>query len=79
MTTQERLSELGRLEEFFKMAALPQVPLKVGGFMTLQNIRTFIDTNFLRANVNIATIASEPCIYRLQQLEDVIKTQQTAS
>lgn len=78
MTTQERISELSRLEEFFKTAELPQAPLKIGGFMTLQNIRTFIDTNFLRANVNIATIAIEPCIYRLQQLEDLIVGRQIA-
>lgn len=76
MTTQERTIELNRLEELFKSIALPSAPISIGGFMKLNNIQTFIDTNINRANSDIASMASEPCIYRLQQLEAFTKDRQ---
>lgn len=72
MTTQERVSELGRLEAFFRTAELPKTPIVMGGYMTLNNIGTFINTNMTRANSNISGSSSEPCILRLQQLEDYL-------
>lgn len=76
MTTQERILELNRLEELFKSIELPPAPISIGGFMKLNNIQTFIDTNINRANSDIASMASEPCIYRLLQLEVFLKTGQ---
>jgi hypothetical protein len=69
MNTQERISELQRLEGYFAGKGNKAGPLQIDGFMTVNNPQVFIGTNLARAYKEVDKWLSEPCILRLQQLE----------
>jgi len=69
MNTQERIAELERLKALFQSTDLPKDPIVLGGFMTIHNATTFINTNLVRGQLGIKSGSGECCILRLQQLE----------
>ncbi len=75
MSIEERNEELKRLEDYFATTALPEAPIILEGSMTLNNIRTFVEVNLLRAKGSIALSSCDTCIQHLQQLESYIQRQ----
>lgn len=69
MTKEEWIQELDTLEAYFKTVQLPAGPIKLGGYMTIHNPATFIDTNIQVARQNAGNSWFEGAIMRLREMK----------
>lgn len=74
MTTQEWSNEIARLEVFFASVNVPTGVIKINNYETQHNLREAINTNLLRAKIDIGNTWFKPALLRLQAIEAYLKS-----
>ncbi|MBE9598688.1 hypothetical protein [Pedobacter sp. MC2016-24] len=74
MTMQEWSNELARLEAFFTSIKIPTEGKKINGYETYNDFKAAIETDLVRAKMDIGNKWFEAPLLRLQKMEAYLKS-----